>query len=109
MLEYLPRGVEKLVIHVGTADIARSGFSASLAALRRMLDRIRQLRPEVRAIFLSLPLPREANRHRRGNNHRFVWWFNQELIRHNDTVRRLCHENSDPVCASSPMPLRSCH
>ncbi|KAH9364903.1 hypothetical protein HPB48_003565 [Haemaphysalis longicornis] len=112
MLEYLPRGVEKLVIHVGPTDIARGGFSASLAALRRMLDRIRQMRPEVSAIFLSLPLPRGPNRRRRGNNHRFAWWFKQELSRHNDIVRQLCHENKLGTCvrfifhAFEELPLR---
>lgn len=90
-LEYLPRGVETLIVHVGTMDVATKGCSASITALRHMLDRIRNLRPELRTIFLSLPLPRAPNRHRRGSNHRFVSWFNRELNRHNNTVRRLCY------------------
>ncbi|KAH9378951.1 hypothetical protein HPB48_012068 [Haemaphysalis longicornis] len=85
MLEYLPQGVEKLIMHVGTTDIARSGFSASLAALLRMLDRMHLMRPYVRGIFVSLTLQRGPNRRRRGSNHRFAWWFYQ-LCRQNDIV-----------------------
>lgn len=89
-LEYVPPGVETLILHVGTADIARRGSAAAVAALRGSMERIRQRRPELKTFLLSLPLPRAPNRRRGGANRNFVRWFNAEARRYIQDVRRLC-------------------
>ncbi|KAH9384515.1 hypothetical protein HPB48_026523 [Haemaphysalis longicornis] len=89
-LEYLPTGVETLVLHVGTVDIARRGSAAAVAELKRTVERIRQRRPEMKTILLSLPLPRAPNRRRGGANRNFVRWFNAEAQRYAREVRQLC-------------------
>lgn len=90
LLRNLPPSLPRLVLHVGTVDIANNGCVQALADLKQLLQKIRLERPTM-DIHLSLPLPRAPNRRRRGANKRFVQWFNREGSRFVDQVRRLCH------------------
>ncbi|KAK8761006.1 hypothetical protein V5799_012503 [Amblyomma americanum] len=90
LLQYVPSSVNTLIVHVGTVDIARNGSSSSLERLTLLVEEIRQKRPEIKKIGVSLPLPRGPNRRRRGSNQRFVKWFNGQVSKFKTGVRHLC-------------------
>ncbi|KAH7978759.1 hypothetical protein HPB49_006659 [Dermacentor silvarum] len=90
LLQHVAPTVPKLVLHVGTIDIADNGATQALEELTQLVKNIRQQRPQAE-ICLSLPLPRALNRRRHGVNKRFVHWFNREASRYVNQVRRLCH------------------
>lgn len=90
LLQRLPPTLPRLVIHVGTVDIADNGCAQALADFKELVERIHQERPHLE-VCVSLPLPRAPNRRRRGANKKFVHWFNREASRFVTQVRRLCH------------------
>lgn len=90
LLHRLPPTLPRLVIHVGTVDIADNGCAQALTDLKQLVQWIHQERPNLE-LCISLPLPRAPNRRRRGANKRFVHWFNREASRFVSHVRRLCH------------------
>lgn len=91
LLEYLPYRVDTLFLHVGTTDILKTSSSRSLDSLREALKRMRQMRPNIKTLHLSLPLPRAPNRRRRDSNWRSMNRFNMEVQRFSREARRLCH------------------
>ncbi|KAH7974266.1 hypothetical protein HPB49_013362 [Dermacentor silvarum] len=90
LLQHVAPTVPKLVLRVGTIDIADNGATQALEELTQLVKNIRQQLPQAE-ICLSLPLPRALNRRRHGVNKRFVHWFNREASRYVNQVRRLCH------------------
>ncbi|KAL1467957.1 hypothetical protein MTO96_041805 [Rhipicephalus appendiculatus] len=91
LLEYLPEHVDTLLLHVGTTDILKTGSAKSLDSLREVLQRVRQMRPTIKTLHISLPLPRAPNRRRHDSNWRFVSKFNREVQRFSREARRFCH------------------
>ncbi|KAH7948511.1 hypothetical protein HPB52_023600 [Rhipicephalus sanguineus] len=60
LLHRLPPTLPRLVIHVGTVDIADNGCVQALANFRELTERIHQERPHLE-LCVSLPLPRAPN------------------------------------------------
>ncbi|KAG0433111.1 hypothetical protein HPB47_020217 [Ixodes persulcatus] len=109
LLEYVPETVSTLILHIGTNDLAKDGAQASLEHLHELLSYIRSTRPGIGPIYISLVLPRSANRRRRFSNHQFVWWFNKQVTKFNIEVSRLCRSDSGTFYihhAFSEMPAR---
>ncbi|KAG0422446.1 hypothetical protein HPB47_001727 [Ixodes persulcatus] len=109
LLEYVPETVSTLILHIGTNDLAKDGAQVSLEHLYELLSYIRSTRPGIGPIYISLVLPRSANRRRRFSNHQFVWWFNKQVTKFNIEVSRLCRSDSGTFYihhAFSEMPAR---
>ncbi|KAH8036940.1 hypothetical protein HPB51_007539 [Rhipicephalus microplus] len=89
-LERLPPTLPRLVLHVGTADIADNGCAQAVRNLKELVERIHQIRPNLK-LCISLPLPTAPNRRRGGANKIFVHWFNRGASPFVRQVRRLCY------------------
>ncbi|KAH6921241.1 hypothetical protein HPB50_027776 [Hyalomma asiaticum] len=81
LLDFIPRTVTTLVIHVGTNDIAALPAGVVFQRYKDMLRKITELRPEIKKILATLILPRAPDRRRACRNRRFVMRFNKEAGR----------------------------
>ncbi|KAH7974327.1 hypothetical protein HPB49_014194 [Dermacentor silvarum] len=63
LLQHVAPTVSKLVLHVGTMDIADNGATQALEELKQLIKNIHQQRPQAE-ICLSLPLSRALTRRR---------------------------------------------
>lgn len=89
LTRHLP-SVSRLVLHIGTNDIARNGAARSCKDYLQLLRRLQRELPDLRSIHLSLALPRQPNRRRGSRNGRFVGWFNSEVRNFNREMKRIC-------------------
>ncbi|KAH9384492.1 hypothetical protein HPB48_026500 [Haemaphysalis longicornis] len=104
--------VTTLIMYVGTNDIAKGPADAAFERYKILLMAIRQVLPNIRAIYATLLLPRSQNRRRRNLNQPFVTRcyldagkFNNLLRKHFRQVKGLFyHElkmNSTSTCFGS--------
>ncbi|KAG0413006.1 hypothetical protein HPB47_009852, partial [Ixodes persulcatus] len=84
----LPQGITRLILHVGSNDIARNGVARVW-----MIRQLQQSRPELRSIHVSLVLPRHTTRRRGNMNGGVVRCFNYEARNFNQEMKRLCYED----------------
>ncbi|KAH9378926.1 hypothetical protein HPB48_014431 [Haemaphysalis longicornis] len=64
LLDFVPRGVTKLILHVGKNDVANTKFQDAKERYSNLLQHIAKERPDVQATFVNLLLPRLPNRRR---------------------------------------------
>lgn len=92
LLEFVPHTVTTLILHVGTNDIAKGPADAAFERYKKLLVAIRQVLPNVRAIYATLVLPRSQNRRRRHLNQPFVTRCNLEAGKFNNLLRNHCRQ-----------------
>ncbi|KAH9378881.1 hypothetical protein HPB48_013450 [Haemaphysalis longicornis] len=92
LLDFVPRGVSLLVLHVGTKDIARTSAETALQKYRTLLHHIKAERPDIGTFFVSLVLPRGPNKRLRHPNLRRVGIINQEAHTFNCRLVIVCNE-----------------
>ncbi|KAG0443903.1 hypothetical protein HPB47_014402 [Ixodes persulcatus] len=95
LLDFVPRGVTRLILHLGTNDLATTGVSSALARYRNLLGLIRERRPDILHVYATLVLPRSPNRRRGSSNRGFVARFNGRARAFNGRLRGLCHQERD--------------
>ncbi|KAH6946411.1 hypothetical protein HPB50_013255 [Hyalomma asiaticum] len=61
LIDFVPRGVSALMLHVGTNDVARTSAAATFDKYVQLVRHIRLTRPDIRTIFATLLLPRGPN------------------------------------------------
>ncbi|CAN7945728.1 unnamed protein product, partial [Ixodes hexagonus] len=88
----LPATVSRLVLHVGTNDIARNGATRSSQDFVQILRDLLRKPPGLVSVHVSLVLPLQPNRRRGGRNGRFVRRFNLEARNFNLEMRRISRE-----------------
>ncbi|KAG0417904.1 hypothetical protein HPB47_005269 [Ixodes persulcatus] len=84
LLDFVPRGVTRLILHLGTNDLATTGY-------RNLLGLIRERRPDISHVYVTLVLPHSPNRRRGSSNRGFVARFNGRARALNGRLRGLCH------------------
>ncbi|KAH9362678.1 hypothetical protein HPB48_001225 [Haemaphysalis longicornis] len=92
LLDFVPRGVSLLVLHVDTNDIARTSAETAIQRYRTLLHHIKAERPDIGTIFVSLVLPRGPNERLHQPNLRRVGIINQEAHTFNCRLVDLCNE-----------------
>lgn len=93
LLDFIPRTVTTLVLHVGTNDIASSSATVVFQKYKDMVSRIVEQRPEIKKIFTTLVLPRAPDRRRACLNRPFVVRFNREAGHFNHLLRLHCRRS----------------
>lgn len=94
LLDFIPRTVTTLVLHVGTNDIGSSPAAVVFQKYKDMVTRIMELRPEIMKIMATLVLPRAPDRRRACFNRPSVIRFNREAGRFNHLLRAHCRRSS---------------
>ncbi|KAG0445608.1 hypothetical protein HPB47_013490, partial [Ixodes persulcatus] len=89
----LPQGITRLILHVGSNDIARNGAARVCRDYVWMIRQLQRSGPELQSIHVSLVLPRHTNRRRDNMNGGFVRRFNYEARNFNQEMKRLCYED----------------
>lgn len=92
LLDFVPRGVTELILHVGTNDVANTNAQVAKARYSTLLDHIQKERPDIQAIFATLLLPRSPNRRRNPTDWRAAAKFNREACAFNCLMVDLCEE-----------------
>lgn len=92
LLDFVPRGVNRLILHLGTNDLATVGVSLALTRYRNLLKLVREQRPDIVNVYVTLVLPRAPNRRRGSSNWSYVARFNSKARGFNGGLRHLCHQ-----------------
>ncbi|KAG0443988.1 hypothetical protein HPB47_014311 [Ixodes persulcatus] len=90
LMDFLPRTVTTLVLHVGANDLTTIGAAAAFNRYRDLLHNISRERPEITSVFATLALPRYLNRRRGERGLDAVRRDNQEAWRFNERLRDHC-------------------
>ncbi|KAH9367204.1 hypothetical protein HPB48_003226 [Haemaphysalis longicornis] len=96
LLDFVPRGVTELILHVGTNDVASTNGQGAKERYSNLLDHIAKERPDIQATFVTLLLPRSPNRRRNPHDWRAAARFNREADAFNCLLVELC-ENRENV------------
>lgn len=89
LMDFVPRTVTTLVLHVGTCDVASAGADKAIQRFRDLLEFIAMERAEICTVHATLVLPRSLNRRRKVPDWRSVNHFNREASRFNALLRQL--------------------
>ncbi|KAH9379671.1 hypothetical protein HPB48_000544 [Haemaphysalis longicornis] len=92
LLEFVPRGLSFLILHVGTNDTARTSAETAIQRYRTLLHHINAEIRDIGTIFVSLMLPRGPNERLRQPNLRRVEITNQETHTFNCMLVDMCNE-----------------
>lgn len=92
LLDFVPRGVTELILHVGTNDVASTSNQVARERYSQLLDHIQRERPDIQAIFLTLLLPRAPNRRQNSQNWRTAEQFNRDAYAFNCFLVDLCRD-----------------
>lgn len=96
LLDFVPRGVTELILHVGTNDVANTNGQVAKERYSNLLDHIAKERPDIQATFVTLVLPRSPNRRRNPHDWSAAARFNREADAFNCLLVELC-ENREKV------------
>ncbi|KAG0420272.1 hypothetical protein HPB47_003587 [Ixodes persulcatus] len=90
LMDFLPRTVTTLVLHVGVNDLTTIGVAAAFNRYRDLLHKISRERREITSVFATLALPRYLNRRHGERGLDAVRRDNQEAWRFNERLRGHC-------------------
>ncbi|KAH6920681.1 hypothetical protein HPB50_011727 [Hyalomma asiaticum] len=90
LLDFVPKGVSTLILHVGTNDIATEEASKTFGRYVALVERIRSDRPDIAMVFVSLVLPRGPNERLWRPNWHAVTRFNREATKFNRMLVDWC-------------------
>ncbi|KAH9379167.1 hypothetical protein HPB48_004826 [Haemaphysalis longicornis] len=94
-LDFVPRGVTELILHVGTNDVANTNDQVAKERYSNLLDHIAKERPDIQATFVTMVLPRSPNRRRNPHDWRAAAGFKREADAFNCLLVELCENREN--------------
>ncbi|EEC12155.1 hypothetical protein IscW_ISCW020135 [Ixodes scapularis] len=92
LLDFMPQGINRLILHLGTNDLATAGISLALTRYRNLLRMVREQHPDIVNVYATSVLPRAPNQRRSSLNWSFAARFHSKAQGFNGGLPHLRHQ-----------------